>query len=73
MAKQIVTGTNSRQAILRGVNILGGCGENHAGPEGTQCGDREEVRRADHHQGRRDGREGNRIAGRRSKIWARRW
>ena len=40
------------------------CGrsKDHPRPQGPQCGDREEVRRADHHQGRRDRGQGNRTA-----------
>ena len=41
----------------------GGRREDHARPQGPQCGDRKEVRRADHHQGRRHRSEGNRAAG----------
>src|SRR3990172_7918610 len=37
--------------------------EDHAGPQGPQCGHREEVRGAGDHQGRRDGGEGNRAEG----------
>ena len=35
MAKQIVTGENSRQAISRGVNIACGRCKDHARPEGA--------------------------------------
>ncbi len=63
MAKQIVTGENSRQAILRGVNHAGRRRKDHPRSQGPQCGDRKEVRRADHHQGRRHRGEGNRAAG----------
>ncbi len=34
MAKQIVTGEASRQAILRGVNALADAVENHPRPQG---------------------------------------
>jgi len=54
MAKQIVTGENSRQAILRGVNALADAVKITLGPKGRNARDRKEVRRADHHQGRRD-------------------
>src|SRR5215475_9054356 len=37
-----------------------GRGKDHFGPEGPQCGDRKEVWRPHHHQGRRHGCEGNR-------------
>ena len=39
MAKQIVHGEESRQAILRGVNLLGGRREGDPRPEGPQCCD----------------------------------
>ena len=38
MAKQIVTGANSRQSILRGVNILADAVKITSGSEGTQRG-----------------------------------
>ncbi len=59
MAKQIVTGENSRQAILRGVNALADAVKITLGPA-AEIAVIEEVRRADHHQGRRDGRERDR-------------
>src|SRR5258708_23533475 len=37
MAKQIVTGENSRQAILRGVNILADAGKIPLGPKGRNA------------------------------------
>ena len=37
MAKQIVTGTNSRQAILRGVNILADAVKITLGPKGRNA------------------------------------
>ena len=47
MAKQIVTGTNSRQAILRGVNILADAVKITLGPKGAmQSSKRSSVRRS---------------------------
>jgi chaperonin GroEL len=37
MAKQIVTGTNSRQAILRGVNVLADAVKITLGPKGRNA------------------------------------
>ena len=44
MAKQIVYGENSRQAILRGVNCAGRRGQGHARSQGAQRRPRQEVR-----------------------------
>src|SRR6202040_2164377 len=41
----------------------GRCGEDYARAEGSQCGDREEVRRAHYHKRRGDGGEGDPAAG----------
>ena len=49
MAKQIVTGENSRQAILRGVNILADAVKITLGPKGRNAVIEKEIRRADHH------------------------
>ena len=45
MAKQIVTGENSRQAgiLLRRERALPDAGKDHARPQGPQCRDRKEV------------------------------
>ena len=37
MAKQIITGENSRQSILRGVNILADAVKITLGPKGRNC------------------------------------
>jgi len=62
MAKQIVTGENSRQAILRGVNILADAVKITLGPKGRNAVIEKKFRGADHHQGRRDRCEGDRAA-----------
>jgi hypothetical protein len=54
MAKQIVYGEDSRQAMLRGVNALADAVKVTLGTERPQRRHRQEVRFADHHQGRRD-------------------
>jgi chaperonin GroEL len=53
MAKQIVHGEQSRQAILRGVNILADAVKVTLGPKGRNVVIEEEVRFSHHHQGRR--------------------
>ena len=58
MAKQIVTGADSRQAILRGVNILADAVK-IARPQGAQRGNRKEIRITRYHQGWCDGSQGN--------------
>ena len=63
MAKQIVYGEQSRQADPARRQPAGRRGEGHPRPEGTQRRPRQEVRLADHHQGRRDRRQGNRPQG----------
>ena len=50
----------ARDAILKGVNTLADAVKVTLGPEGPQRRHREELRLPDHHQGRRDGREGDR-------------
>ncbi len=62
MAKQIVTGEASRQAILRGVNALADAVKITLGPKGRNAVIEKEIRRADHHQGWRDRGKGNRAA-----------
>ena len=47
MAKEIVHGEQSRQALLRGVNQLADAVKITLGPEGAQCGPGQEVRIAD--------------------------
>ena len=63
MAKQIIYGEESRQAILRGVNAPRRRGQGHARPQGPQRRPRQEVRLAHDHQGRRHRRQGNRPQG----------
>ena len=73
MAKQIIYGEQSRQAILRGVEPAGRRGQGDARPQGPQRRPRQEVRLADDHQGRRHRRQGDRPRRIRSRTWARRW
>ena len=44
MAKQIVSGADSREAILRGVNALADAVKITLGPKGTQRCNRKEIR-----------------------------
>ena len=60
MAKDIVFGEPSRQAVLRGVDIRRQCGEGHARPQGSQCRPRQKVRLPPYYQGWRYGRQGDR-------------
>jgi len=60
MAKQILYGEGFRQAILPRRQHAGGRGEGDARAQGPERCNREEVRFADHHQGRRDGGQGDR-------------
>ena len=64
MAKDIVYGDASRQGILRGVNSLANAVKVTLGPRGRNVILEQTFRVADHHQGRRHGREGDRTAGR---------
>ena len=63
MAKQIIYGEHSRQAVLRGINQLADAVKVTLGPKGPQRRDRQEIRLADHHEGRRHRRQGNRPQG----------
>ncbi len=60
MAKQLMYGDAARAAILKGVNQLADAVKATLGPKGRNVDSRQEIRRPDHHQGRRDGRQGNR-------------
>jgi chaperonin GroEL len=71
MAKQIVTGENSRQAILRGVKILADAVKITLGPKGRNAVI-EEVRGTHHHKRRRDGGKEIELQDR-SRTWAHRW
>jgi len=62
MAKQIVTGENSRQAILRGVNILADAVKITLGPKGRNAVIEKKFGAPIHNQGRRDRSQGNRVA-----------
>ena len=63
MPKQLMFDEEARAALLRGVNIMAAGRQGHAGPEGPQRRHRQEVRQPDHHQGRRDRRQGDRAQG----------
>ena len=59
-AKEVKFSTDARTRMLKGVDHPRRRGEGHAGPEGPQRGARQELRRAADHQGRCDGRQGDR-------------
>ena len=59
MAKQIQYGEQARRRLEKGVNALADTVKITLGPEGSQRGAGQEVRRAAHHQRRRDHRQGN--------------
>ncbi len=63
MAKQIVYGEESRQAILRGVNQLADAVKVTLGPKGRNVVLDKKFGSPHHHQGRRDRRQGNRTEG----------
>ncbi len=63
MAKQIVSGEASRQALLKGVNQLADAVKITLGPKGRNVVLEQEIRLPDYHQGRRDGGERDRAAG----------
>ena len=63
MAKQILHGEDSRQAILRGVNILADAVKVTLGPKGRNVVIEKKFGSPDHHQGRRDRGQGNRAEG----------
>ena len=60
MAKQIIYGEQSRQAILRGVNDLADAVKVTLGPKGRNVVLDKKFGSPAHHQGRRDGRQGDR-------------
>ena len=64
MAKQIVHGEESRQAILRGVNLLADAVKVTLGPRGRNVVIEKKFGSPDYHQGRRHGCERDRTAGR---------
>ena len=59
-AKDVKFSTDARDRMLRGVDILANAVKVTLGPKGRNVVLDKSVRRAAHHQGRRDGREGNR-------------
>ena len=59
-AKEVKFSTDARTKMLKGVEILEQRGEGHARPQGPQRRARQELRRAADHQGRGDGRQGDR-------------
>jgi len=61
MAKQIVHGEDSRQTILRGVNILADAVKITLGPKGRNVVLDKKIRLADDHQGRRHSSKRNRV------------
>ena len=63
MAKQIVYSEEFPSGDSARRQPAGRCRESHARPQGPQRGSGEEVRRPEHHQGRRDGGQGNRAEG----------
>jgi len=71
-AKQCCLMKDARKALLRGVEKLSRAVKVTLGPKGPQCGPRQEIWFADHHQGRRDGGEGNRT-GRSVREHGRQW
>ena len=63
MAKQIVHGEESRQAILRGVNLLADAVKVTLGPKGRNVVIEKKFGSPDHHQRRRHRRQRNRTEG----------
>ena len=59
-AKDVKFDTDARDRMLRGVNILADAVKVTLGPKGRNVVIDKSLRRAAHHQGRRDRRQGNR-------------
>ncbi len=59
-AKDVKFGADAREKLLRGVEILADAVSVTLGPKGRNVVHRQELRRAPHDQGRRDGGKGNR-------------
>ena len=62
-AKEVRFGGEARERMLRGVDILANAVKSHPRPQGPQRRHRQELRRSPHHQGRCDGRQGDRARG----------
>jgi chaperonin GroEL len=63
MAKRIIYNEQARRALEKGIDILCGSRCRHPGPQGPQCGAREEIRCSPDHQRRRHHRQGDRTGG----------